>query len=82
VPTADTPASPVKIGAYPSQAKRTLSKYQPNDGSPPGAAKTPYERRPLKCFGCGGPHGYQDKNGNITCPYGHDPSVKANAERE
>jgi hypothetical protein len=82
VPTADTPASPINIGAYPSQAKRTLTKYQGNDGSPPGGAKTPYERHPVKCFVCGGPHGYQDNNGNITCPYGHDPTVKANAGRE
>jgi hypothetical protein len=82
VPTTETPASPVNIGAYPSQAEHTLSKYQGNDGSPPGGAKTPYEPRPLKCFGCGGPHGYQDKNGNVTCPYGHGPTVKANAERE
>jgi hypothetical protein len=36
-----------------------------------------------KCFGCGAPsHGFQDKDGNITCPYGHDPSVKVNAERK
>jgi hypothetical protein len=82
LPTADTPASPVKTGAYPSQAKRMLSKYQGNDGSPPGGAKTPYKRHPLKCFGCGGPHCYQDKNGNVTCPYSHDPTVKANAERK
>jgi hypothetical protein len=81
-PTADTPALPANIGAYPSQAERTLTKYQGNDGSPPGGAKTPYERRPIKCFGCGGPHGYQDKTGNITCLYGHDPTVKANAGRE
>jgi hypothetical protein len=82
VPTADTPALPVNIGAYPSQAKRTLTKYQGNDRSPPGGAKTPYECRPVKCFGCGGPHSYQDKKGNIACSYGHDPTVEANAGHE
>jgi hypothetical protein len=71
---------PIAIGAYPSQAERTLAKYE-GKGSFPGAAKTPYERISRKCFGCGAPsHGFQDKDGNITCPYGHDPSVKANAE--
>jgi hypothetical protein len=59
VPTADTPALPINIGAYPSQAKRMLTKYQGNDGSPPVGTKTPYERRPVKCFGCGGPHSNQ-----------------------
>jgi hypothetical protein len=78
-PSADTPATPIHVGAYPSQAERTLAKYEPSTG----AAKTPYERIPRKCFGCGSPsHGYQDKEGNITCPHGHDPAVKANAERK
>jgi hypothetical protein len=83
IPIMDTPAMPI-VGAYPSQAEHTLAKYQGNQGSLPGDV-TPYnpsQCRPLKCFGCGGPHGYQDKNGNITCPYGHDPKDKETAERK
>jgi hypothetical protein len=83
VPNAETPAPPV-IRAYPSHVKRTLAKYQAGPGTPTGN-RTPYNQsqcRPLKCVGCGGPHGYQDKNGNITCPYGHDPKVKATTERK
>jgi hypothetical protein len=83
VPNAETPAPPV-IRAYPSHVKRTLAKYQAGPGTPTGN-RTPYnqsQRCPLKCFGCGGPHGYQDKNGNITCPYRHNPKVKATAEQE
>ncbi len=83
IPNAETPAPPV-VGAYSSQAKRTLANYQAGPGTPTGDG-TPYNQSqccPLKCFGCGGPHGYQDKNGNITCPYGHNPKVKATAERE
>ncbi len=79
----DTPAMPI-VGAYPSQAERTLAKYQGNQGSPPGNV-TPYnpsQRHPLKSFGCGSPHGYQNKNGTITCPYGHDPKAKETAERK
>jgi hypothetical protein len=81
-PTAETTATPIAIGAYPSQAERTLAKYE-GKGSSPGAVKTPYKRIPRKCFGCGAPsHGFQDKDMNITCPYGHNPLVKANAERK
>jgi hypothetical protein len=83
VPAMDTPAMPI-VGAYPSQAERTLAKYQGNQGSPPGNV-TPYnpsQRHPLKSFGCGSPHGYQNKNGTITCPYGHDPKAKETAERK
>jgi hypothetical protein len=81
VPNAAMLALPI-IAAYLSQAECTLAKYQGNQGSPPGEVTphNPSQRRPLKCFGCGGPHGYQNKNGNITCPYGHDPKVKENAE--
>ncbi len=81
-PTAETTATPITIGAYPSQAERTLAKYE-GKGSSPSAAKTPYKHIPHKCFGCGAPsHSFQDKDGKIICPYGYDPSVKANAERE
>jgi hypothetical protein len=82
-PNADTPALAI-IAAYPSQAEHTLAKYQGNQGSLLGKV-TPYnpsQCRPLKCFGCGGPHGYQNKNGNITCPYGHDPKVKETIKRK
>jgi hypothetical protein len=81
MPAADTPALPV-IGAYPSKAEHTLAKYQGNQTPPPGTLakyqgnqtpptgdRTPYERRPPKCFGCSAPHGFQDKDGKITCPY-------------
>ena len=82
ITTTDSPAAPVAIGAYPSQAVHTLAKYY-STASPPSTAKTPYEKIPRKCFGCGAPsHGYKDKDRNITCPYGHDPAIKANAERE
>jgi hypothetical protein len=81
-PTAETTAAPIAVSAYPSQAEHTLAKYE-SKGSFPSAAKSPYEQIPHKCFGCGAPsHGFQDKDGNITCPYGHDPLVKANAKRE
>ena len=81
-PSADTMALPTLVGTYPSQAERTYAKYE-GHGSPSCTAKTPYERIPHKCFGCRAPsHGNQDKDGNITSPHGHDPSVKANAERE
>jgi hypothetical protein len=82
-PTMDTPAMPI-VGAYTSQAEHTLAKYQGNQGSLPGDATSynPSQRHPLKCFGCGCPHGYQDKNGNITCPYGHNPKVKETAKRK
>jgi hypothetical protein len=81
-PTAETTAVPIADGTYPSQAERTLAKYE-SKGSFPSAAKSPYERIPRKCFGCGAPsHGFQDKDGNITCPYGRNPLVKANAERK
>ncbi len=54
-PSAGTTAAPIPVGAYPSQAERTLAKYEPS----PGAVKTPYERFPRKCFGCSSPsHGY------------------------
>jgi hypothetical protein len=81
-PVAETTAAPIAAGAYPSQAECTLAKYE-SKGSFPSAAKRRYERIPCKCFGCGAPsRGFQDKDGNITCLYGHDPSVKANAERK
>jgi hypothetical protein len=81
-PTAETTAAPIAVGAYPSQAEHTLAKYE-SKGSFPSAAKSPYEQIPCKCFGCGAPsHCFQDKDGNITCPYGHDPLVKANAEHK
>jgi hypothetical protein len=83
IPNVEMPALPV-VGTYPSQAERTLAKYQAGPGTPTGNG-TPYnqsQRCPLKCFGCGGPHGYQDKNGNITCPYRHNPKVKATVKRE
>jgi hypothetical protein len=77
---AETTAVPIAVGAYPSQAEHTLAKYE-SKGSFPSAAKSPYEQMPRKCFGCGAPsHGFQDKDGNTTCPYGHNPLVKANAE--
>ena len=82
ITTTDSPMAAPPIGAYPSQAERTLAKYD-STASSPSAAKTPYERLPRKCFGCGAPsHGFKDRDGNITCPYGHDPTIKANAERE
>jgi hypothetical protein len=80
--TAETTAAPIAVGAYPSQAERTLAKYE-SKGSFPSAGKSPYKQIPCKCFGCGAPsHGFQDKDGNITCPYCHNPLVKANAERK
>ncbi len=81
-PMAETTAAPIPVGAYPSQAECTLAKNE-SKGSFPSAAKSPYKQMPCKCFGYGAPSlGFQDKDGNITCPYGHDPSVKANAERK
>jgi hypothetical protein len=80
MPAADTSALPV-VGAYPSQAECTLAKYQGNqtplpgtlakyqgNQTPPPGNGTLYGRRPPKCFGCVGPHGFQDKDNKNHLP--------------
>ena len=60
----------------PSQAERTLVKYEAPGEEPP---KNPFI--PPGCFGCKGPHPWMT-GGKIVCPFGNDPRVKANADKE
>jgi hypothetical protein len=75
VPTGGTPS--FIIPAYPSQAERTLIKNEAPTGDK--TPKIPYIQ--TGCFGCKGPHPWMT-GGKIVCPFGNDPRVKANADRE
>jgi hypothetical protein len=56
--------------AYPSQAKKILSRYGDcRDDRTKGR-----KRRPLECFGCGGNHSWM-KDKKIDCPRGTEPAV-------
>jgi len=74
VPTVATPS--YVIPAYPSQAERTLIKYEAPGEDPP---KNPYIQ--TGCFRCKGPHSWMT-GGKIVCPFGNDPRIKANADKE
>jgi len=67
-----------QAGAFPSQAERTLGKYQSNEKSE--SAK----RIPMKCFGCGATdHVWYDKTTKaIVCPKKNNPGILANAVKE
>ena len=56
--------------AYPSQAKKTLSRY----GNRRNNRTKGRERRPLECFGCDGDHSWM-KDKKIICPHGTEPAV-------
>ena len=74
VPTITTPS--FIIPAYPSQAERTLVKFEAPAEEPP---KNPYSQ--TGCFGCKGPHPWMT-GGKIFCPHGNYPRAKANADKE
>ncbi len=57
--------------AYPSQAKKTLSRYSDHrDDRTKGCEQC----RPLECFSCGGDHSWM-KDKKIVCPHGAEPAV-------
>jgi hypothetical protein len=58
--------------AYPSQAKKTLSRYS-NGGGGSNCGRN-CEQRPKKCFGCSGDHSWM-KNKKVVCPWGSNPTV-------
>jgi hypothetical protein len=61
-----------EVPAFPSQSKKTLSKYQ--GGGHSNERKNRPERLPLKCFGCGGAHPWI-KDKKIVCSNGIDLAV-------
>ncbi len=74
IPTIKTPS--YIIPTYPSQAKRTLVKYEAPPKEPPTNLYIH-----TGCFGCKGPHPWMT-GGKIVCPHGNDPRVKAIADKE
>ena len=79
-PLGPFPAFPA--AAFPSQAERTLGHYGPSSGDERsrGSMGSSGSRRPIECFGCGGPHPWRNKLGVITCPDKDKPGVKETAE--
>ena len=70
------------VSAFPSQAKTTLTKYYQSGGNRGGSGWG--ERRPLTCFGCGGPHPwseYIEGKHVVKCPHKLNPGVQDNAQR-
>ena len=68
--------------AFPSQAETTLTKYSQSGVSRGGNGRG--ERRPLSCFGCGGPHPWSeliDGTFVIKCPNRSNPGVQDNAQK-
>jgi len=68
--------------AFPSQAKTTLMKYSQSGGNRGGNGRG--ERRPLTCFGCGGPHPWSeliDGKFVVKCPNKLNPGVQDNAQK-
>ncbi len=58
--------------AYPSQAKKTLSRYSNGGG---GSNRSRNRKQcPKECFGCGGNHSWM-KNKKVMRPWGSDPAV-------
>jgi hypothetical protein len=72
-------------GAFPSQAKTTLTRYSLD--SKLQAASHPLRggglQRPWSCFGCGGPHPYSEFCGSkghvVVLPNKDNPGVQENA---
>ncbi len=58
--------------AYPSQAKKTLSRYS-NGGGGSNRSRN-CKQCPKECFGCGGNYSWM-KNKKVVCPWGSDPAV-------
>ncbi len=68
-------------GAFPSQAKTTLTRYS-SDSKSQAASHTPRGgglQHPWSCFGCGGPHPYLEFCGSqghvVVCPNKDNPGV-------
>ncbi len=78
---------PIAAGAFPSQAKKTLTRYSGDSKSPAvgNAQRSAGVQRPWSCFGCGGPHPYSEFRGTeghvIVCPNKDNPGVRENAAR-
>ncbi len=72
---------PIVAGAFPSQAKKTLTHYS-GDSKSLAASNTLCGGglRPWSCFGCGGPHPYLEFRGNeghvIICPNKDNPGMR------
>jgi hypothetical protein len=77
VPTIHTPS--YVIPTYPSQAERTLDKYEAPLAPLKGPPATPYIQ--TGCFGCKGPHPWMT-GGKIVCPHDNDLRAKATANKE
>ncbi len=70
------------VPAFPSQAKTTLTRYSQSGGNQGGCGKG--EKRPISCFGCGGPHlwsEYIEGKHVLKCPNKSNPGVQENAEQ-
>ena len=78
--------STVALGAYPSQAKKTLSRYSyqgsggasTNGSSVSNSGSTSSKKGPWPCFGCGGPHPWSkfvDGNHVVICPNKDNPGL-------
>jgi hypothetical protein len=68
--------------AFPSQAETTLMKYSQSGGNRGGNGWG--KRRPLSCFGCGGPHPWSeliDGKLVVKCPNKLNPGVQDNAQK-
>jgi hypothetical protein len=75
----------IAAGAFPSQAKKTLTRYSGDSKSPAAgnAQRSVGVQRPWSCFGCGGPHPYLEflvtEGHVIVCPSKDNPGVRENA---
>jgi hypothetical protein len=70
------------VPVFPSQAKTTLTRYSQSGGNQGGGGKG--EKRPISCFGCGGPHLWSEHiEGKhvVKCPNKSNPGVQENVER-
>ena len=68
--------------AFPSQAETTLTKYSQSGGTQGGGGRG--EKRPISCFGCGGPHPwseYIEGKHVVKCPNKLNPGVQEHAQK-
>eukprot|EP00956_Cyclotella_meneghiniana_P033505 scaffold96622_cov36-Cyclotella_meneghiniana.AAC.1 len=77
----------VASGTYLSACEKTLAKYAAAKGDKDNATKRKFTeaelKQAIKCWGCGGPHPYRDRQSKeILCPNKDKPGVQEKADQK